>query len=136
MSTPSASGVAGSPLRAWPGLRTGRAAGGDVRSRRCRSPRSRRWRAPCPPRPVQPLSRWSSAELATEAVTRGLAETISAATVRRWLAADAIKPWQHRSWIFPRDPDFGIKAARVLDLYARQLAGPTTGSRRLRDQCR
>jgi transposase len=67
-----------------------------------------------------PLSRWSSAELATEVVTRGLAETISPATVRRWLAADAIKPWQHRSWIFPRDPDFGIKAARVLELYARR----------------
>ena len=54
----------------------------------------------------QPLSRWSSADLATEAITRQIAETISAATVRRWLAADAIKPWQHRSWIFPRDPDF------------------------------
>jgi hypothetical protein len=23
---------------------------------------------------------------------------------RRWLAADALKPWRHRSWIFPRDP--------------------------------
>ena len=70
-----------------------------------------------------PLSRWSSAELASEVITRGIAETISAATVRRWLAADAIKPWQHRSWIFPRDPDFAIKAARVLDLYARQWGG-------------
>jgi transposase len=67
-----------------------------------------------------PLSRWSSADLATEAITREIAQTISAATVRRWLAADAIKPWQHRSWIFPRDPDFAVKAARVLDLYARQ----------------
>jgi hypothetical protein len=65
-----------------------------------------------------PLSRWSSAELATEAITRGLAESISPATVRRWLATDAIKPWQHRSWIFPPDPDFAAKAARVLDLYA------------------
>ena len=28
---------------------------------------------------------------------------------------------QHaRSWIFPRDPEFGPKAARVLDLYARR----------------
>lgn len=66
-----------------------------------------------------PLSRWSSAEVATEAISREIADTISAATVRRWLAADAIKPWQHRSWIFPRDPDFSVKAARVLDLYAR-----------------
>lgn len=74
------------------------------------------------------LSRWSSAELAAEAITRGLAESISAATVRRWLRADAIKPWQHRSWIFPRDPDFATKAARVLDLYARRWRG-----RRLRE---
>ena len=75
----------------------------------------------------QPLSRWSSADLATEAITRGLAETISPATVRRWLAADAIKPWQHRSWIFPRDPDFETKAARVLDLYARRWQGHPLG---------
>ena len=74
-----------------------------------------------------PLSRWSSAELAAEAVTRGIAEAISSATVRRWLAADAIKPWQHRSWIFPRDPDFGFKAARVLDLYARRWQGHRLG---------
>ena len=48
---------------------------------------------------------------------------MSASTVRRWLAADAIKPWQHRSWIFPRDPDFAVKAGRVLDLYARTFDG-------------
>jgi hypothetical protein len=44
---------------------------------------------------------------------------VSASTVRRWLACDALKPWRHRSWIFPRDPYFAFKAARVLDLYAR-----------------
>ena len=49
--------------------------------------------------------------------------TVSASTVRRWLDADAIKPWQHRSWIFPRDPDFATKAARVLDLYDRRWQG-------------
>lgn len=66
-----------------------------------------------------PLSRWSAPELAREAITRGVApEGISAATVRRWLTADAIKPWQYRSWLFPRDPDFATRAARVLDLYA------------------
>lgn len=74
-----------------------------------------------------PLSRWSAGDLATEAVARGLAESISPSTVRRWLAADVIKPWQHRSWIFPRDPDFAIKAGRVLDLYARQWAGQPLG---------
>jgi hypothetical protein len=33
------------------------------------------------------------------------------------LSADAIRPWFYRSWIFPRDPDFAGKAARILDLY-------------------
>jgi hypothetical protein len=37
----------------------------------------------------------------------------------RWLDADAIRPWRYRSWIFPRDPQFEVKAARVLDLYQR-----------------
>ncbi|MEV6324918.1 IS630 family transposase [Nocardia sp. NPDC051787] len=66
-----------------------------------------------------PLPRWSCPELAREVTTRGVAEQISASTVRRILARDAIKPWQHRSWIFPRDPYFAPKAARALDLYAR-----------------
>ena len=50
-----------------------------------------------------------------EAVARGVVESISASTVRRWLAADALKPWQYRQlWIYPRDPDFATKAARAL----------------------
>jgi hypothetical protein len=53
-----------------------------------------------------PLSRWSSTELAVQTVTRGITESISASTVRRILNRNAIKPWQHRSWIFPRDPAF------------------------------
>ncbi len=74
-----------------------------------------------------PLARWSSTELAAEAVTRGVVDTVSASTVRRWLRADAIKPWQCRSWIFPRDPGFAVKAARVLDLYDRTWAGRRLG---------
>jgi len=70
-----------------------------------------------------PLSRWSSVELAAQAVAEGLVVAVSASTVRRWLHEDAIKPWQHRSWIFPRDPDFAVKAARVLDLYQRIWQG-------------
>ncbi|MGH2946680.1 MAG: hypothetical protein ACRDPC_10560 [Solirubrobacteraceae bacterium] len=57
-----------------------------------------------------PLARWSTRELAAEAVTRGIAEQISGVTVWRWLSDDAIKPWQHRSWIFPRDPNFAPNA--------------------------
>ena len=73
------------------------------------------------------LSRWSSAELAGETIRRGVVASISASTIRRWLTRDAIKPWQHRSWIFPRDPDFATKAARVLDLYARSWNGEPLG---------
>jgi transposase len=64
-----------------------------------------------------PLSRWSSPELARELATR-CHVAISTSTVRRWLSEDALKPWQHRSWISIRDPNFTAKAARVLDLYA------------------
>jgi hypothetical protein len=75
-----------------------------------------------------PLARWSCAELAAEAVTRGVVNSISASTVGRWLAADAIRPWRFRSWIFPRDPDFAGKAARVLDLYDRIWDGQPLGA--------
>lgn len=75
-----------------------------------------------------PLSRWSSSELAAQAGIEGLVESVSASTVRRWLAEDAIKPWQYRSWIFPRDPQFATKAARVLDLYERRWEGVELGS--------
>ena len=64
-----------------------------------------------------PLSRWSCPELARELAAR-CQIAASASTIGRWLAADALKPWQHRSWISVRDPEFAAKAARVLDLYA------------------
>jgi hypothetical protein len=64
-----------------------------------------------------PLSRFSSSDIAKEAVKRGIVARISGSTVWRWLHAEAIKPWQYRSWIFPRDPNFEQKAGRVLDLY-------------------
>ncbi|MCK9905244.1 IS630 family transposase [Frankia sp. Cpl3] len=70
-----------------------------------------------------PLERWSATELAAHATAEGIVETVSASSVTRWLAADAIRPWQHRSWIFPRDPDFVAKASRVLDLYERRWDG-------------
>lgn len=49
--------------------------------------------------------------------------SISDSTVWRWLHADAIRPWQHRCWLFPRDPDFAAKAGRILDLYGRGWEG-------------
>jgi transposase len=74
-----------------------------------------------------PLSRWSGAELADEAVTAGVVEAISASTVQRWLRRDALKPWQYRSWIAPRTPDFAERAAVVLDLYAGRFDGEPLG---------
>jgi hypothetical protein len=48
---------------------------------------------------------------------------VSDTTIWRWLSEDAIRPWQHRCWIFPRDPDFEEKAGRILDLYHRLWKG-------------
>ena len=73
-----------------------------------------------------PLSRWSCAELARELATR-CQIAASASTIGRWLASDALKPWQHRSWISCRDPAFAAKATRVLDLYAGIWEGEPLG---------
>jgi hypothetical protein len=56
-------------------------------------------------------------EIKQEAIRRGLVASIGESTLWRWLSEDAIRPWHHRSWIFPRDPRFTYKASRVLDLY-------------------
>jgi hypothetical protein len=70
----------------------------------------------------QPLGRFSRTELHRLVIERGVTDA-SASTIWRWLHEDAIKPWQTRSWIFPRDPAFAVKAGRVLDLYARIFDG-------------
>ena len=70
-----------------------------------------------------PLSRLRTADIVREAQRCGIVATISDKTVWRWLHDDAIRPWQHRTWIFPRDPEFAVKAGRILDLYARRYDG-------------
>lgn len=70
-----------------------------------------------------PLSRWSLAELTRHVCQTGLVAHVSGTTLWRWLHEDAIRPWQHRCWIFPRDPEFAFKAGRMLDLYQRQWQG-------------
>ena len=35
-------------------------------------------------------------------------------SVLRILAQHPVKPWQYRSWIYPRDPDFAAKATVIL----------------------
>ncbi len=69
-----------------------------------------------------PLGRFSRTELHRLVIQRGVSDA-SASTIWRWLHDDAIKPWQTRSWIFPRTPDFAGKAGRALDLYARSFDG-------------
>src|SRR5713226_5681147 len=71
----------------------------------------------------EPLSRWSVAELGSPVRACGLTASLSDTTIWRWLNEDAIRPWQHRCWIFPRDPDFEDKAGRILDLYHRVWKG-------------
>lgn len=70
-----------------------------------------------------PLSRWSDRELAAMACQSGIVARISGTTIWRWLNEDAIRPWQHRCWVFPRDPHFAAKAGRILDLYERIWQG-------------
>jgi transposase len=74
-----------------------------------------------------PLSRWSLGELRQEVIASGLVGEVSTTTLGRWLAEDAIQPWRHHAWIFPRDPAFQAKAARVLDLYERVVDGTPLG---------
>jgi hypothetical protein len=77
----------------------------------------------------QPLARWSVSELTHFVQQHGWVASISGSTLWRWLHEDAIRPWQHRCWIFPRDPDFETKAGRVLDLYERKWNGRSFGKK-------
>jgi hypothetical protein len=68
-----------------------------------------------------PLGRFTRTELHRLVIERGLSDA-SASTIWRWLHDDALKPWQQRSWVFPRDrcfaappppssPDFSLSAS-------------------------
>ncbi len=117
------SGANASFTNAWPGWRSDRARAAprsfppevvvQVKALACELPATR----------GLPLSRLSTADIVREAQRCGLVATLSDKTVWRWLHEDAIRPWQHRTWIFPRDPDFAAKAGRILDLYAREWEG-------------
>src|SRR5258708_5482802 len=76
----------------------------------------------------QPVSGYSGQDLVREVRGRGLVAKISGRTIWRWQDEDAIRPWQHRSWIFPRDPNFQTKAERVLDLYQGLWEGQALGA--------
>src|SRR4051795_306169 len=127
--------------RAWTAIPTASVIDDDGSVRRvwrdCRTGRGRVDRAVFPPEQVaeviavacelparheRPLSRFSRVELHRLVIEQGVIEA-SATTIWRWLHDRSLKPWQQRSWIFPRDPDFRPKAGRVLDLYARRFEG-------------
>src|ERR1051325_9494026 len=75
-----------------------------------------------------PFSRLSIEESRQHVISQGLVAEISGATLWRWLSTDALRPWQHRSWIFPRDPNFAANAGPVLDLYERIWEGVPLGA--------
>ena len=64
-----------------------------------------------------PFSKFTHDKIAREVEKQGIVASISGKTVWRWLNKDAIRPWCYRSWIWPRDPEFEQKAAKILDLY-------------------
>jgi len=70
-----------------------------------------------PARREQALSRHSTTDLARLVGDHPDCPAMSPSTIWRILDRDALRPWRHRSWLFPRDPQFAAKAGRVLDLY-------------------
>jgi len=74
-----------------------------------------------------PFSRFSTVDIAQIAICEGIVESISPTTIWRWLDEDAIRPWYHQSWLFPKDPDFEEKAGRILDLYQGTWEGKPLG---------
>ena len=75
-----------------------------------------------------PLGRWSLAELRDEVITTGQVDQVSVATLWRWLDQDALKPWRHRSWIFPRDPRLRRQGWGGPGLVRPPVPGPAFGA--------
>jgi len=75
----------------------------------------------------KPLSRFSLSEIQTWVVEAEVVPQLSRSTLWRLLHNDAIRPWLYRLWLFPRDPDFQVKAERMVDLYHRQWQGAPLG---------
>ena len=125
----SASGVNVSTFNAWLDSKSNRAAGDrrafppsvmvEIKALACELPARR----------GLPLAHWSLSELRREAMEHGVVAQISGTTLWRWLGQDALRPWRHRYWIFPRDPAFAVKAGRILDLYQRRWQDKALGPR-------
>ena len=74
-----------------------------------------------------PLARWTGPELLAELTAGPAAGTMSLTSLRRILADHPIKPWQHQSWIYPRDPHFEARAKVIPDLYQGSYRGEPPG---------
>lgn len=74
-----------------------------------------------------PFSRFSINDIREHLIEKKVVESIGSTTLWQWLHDDGIRPWTHRSWIFPRDPQFEAKAMPVVDLYARVWNGKPLG---------
>jgi len=74
-----------------------------------------------------PFSRFSIEEIRRVVIEKGVVEAISVTTLWEWLHEDGLRPWTHRPWIFPRDPEFLRKGSMVLDLYHRIWDGKSLG---------
>ena len=119
----SASGASVSSRNAWPAWRKSLEAGTEPAFPPSVVVDVKRLACELPSQSDVPLARWTIPELHREVVARGIVAQISGVTLWRWLSADALKPWRHRSWIFPRDPQFAEKAGPILDLYAKTWDG-------------
>jgi len=124
----SANGATASLKNAWPALRRSLEAGAQPAFPPSVVVDVKRLACELPSHADVPLARFTIPELQREVLARGIVAQISGVTLWRWLSADALQPWRHRSWIFPRDAQFAEKAGHVLDLYARSWDGSALGS--------
>jgi hypothetical protein len=70
------------------------------------------------------LSQWDCTELVRQLIAEGIVGDISAATVRRILAAHQLKPWRQHIWLYPkqpRDAAFYATVLELIELYTRPL---------------
>lgn len=75
------------------------------------------------------LAYYSLRDLTARVIEELSLAQLAPSTVWEILHRDAIKPWQYRSWIFPRDPEFAARAGVVLDLYGGTYQGLPLGKR-------
>jgi len=64
------------------------------------------------------LSQWDGTELARQLIAAGIVAHISAATVRRMLAAHQLQPWRQHVWLYPKQPRDAAFYATVSELIA------------------